>query len=86
MRRMRVRVIAGLVGLGALLAAGTSVAYRVVVERWGGDPRGTLIAAATVGISFFIAMNLLIAWDERRQQRLGQKENGAAATEGDGPR
>ena len=86
MRRTRARVIAGLVGLGALLALCTGVAYRTIVERWEGDPRGTLIAAATVGISFFIAMNLLIAWDERRRRRLGLKENGAATTEGDRPR
>ena len=67
-------------GFGRALVAcwwlGTAVAYRAIVERWGGDPRGTLIAAATVGISFFISMNLLLAWDERRRRRLGQQENG----------
>jgi hypothetical protein len=67
MRRTRTRVIAGLVVLSGLLMAATAVAYHVIVERWGADPRGTLIAAATVGISFFISMNLLLAWDERRR-------------------
>ena len=67
MRRTRAGLIAGLVVLGGLLMLGTVVAYREIVERWGADPRGTLIAAATVGISFFISMNLLLAWDERRR-------------------
>ena len=61
-------LITGLVVLGACLTAGTAVAYRAIVERWGADPRGTLIAAATVGISFFVSMNLLLAWDERRRR------------------
>jgi hypothetical protein len=69
MRRTRAGVIAGLAVLGGLLMIGTAVAYREIVERWGADPRGTLIAAATVGISFFISMNLLLAWDERRRRR-----------------
>ena len=85
MPRTRARLIASLVVLGVLLTGGTVVAYREIVERWGVDPRGTLIAAATVGISFFISMNLLLAWDERRRRRLGLKENGATQSRGDDP-
>jgi hypothetical protein len=69
MRRTRAGLIAGLVVIGGLLMAATAAAYREIVDRWGADPRGTLIAAATVGISFFISMNLLLAWDERRRGR-----------------
>jgi hypothetical protein len=85
MPRTRARLIASLLVVGALLTGGTAVAYRAIVERWGPDPRGTLIAAATVGISFFISMNLLLAWDERRRRRLGQTNGAAAAKTTDGP-
>jgi hypothetical protein len=66
-------LIASLAALGALLVLGTAAAYRAIIERWEGDPRGTLIAAATVGISFFISMNMLLAWDERRRRSLGMR-------------
>jgi hypothetical protein len=85
MPRTRARLIASLLVLGALLIGGTAVAYRAIVERWGADPRGTLIAAAAVGISFFISMNLLLAWDERRRRRLTETRDGATATTIDGP-
>jgi hypothetical protein len=89
MRRTRAGLIAGLVILGGLLMAATAVAYREIVERWGADPRGTLIAAATVGISFFISMNLLLAWDERRRRRSASITTGRSAiadpTRKDGP-
>jgi hypothetical protein len=81
MRRTRAGLIAGMVVLGALLMAGTAVAYRAIVERWGADPRGTLIAAATVGISFFISMNLLLAWDERRRGRITTRSEQPAIAE-----
>ncbi len=84
-QQTRARLIAGLLVLGALLTGGTAVAYRAIVERWGADPRGTLIAAAAVGISFFISMNLLLAWDERRRRRIEQKNDAGAATTMDGP-
>ena len=61
-------MIFGLVALGTLLVIATALAYRAIIERWEGDPRGTLIAAALVGTSFFISMNLLLAWDERRRK------------------
>jgi hypothetical protein len=69
MSRARGALIFGLFVIGTFLVALTALAYRAIIERWSGDPRGTLIAAATVGISFFISMNLLLAWDERRRQR-----------------
>ena len=85
MPRTRARLIASLVVLGVLLMGGTAVTYRAIVERWGADPRGTLIAAAAVGISFFISMNLLLAWDERRRRRSGRESAGAEASEANGP-
>jgi hypothetical protein len=72
MPRTRARLIASLVVIGVLLVGGTAVAYHAIVERWGADPRGTLIAAAAVGISLFISMNLLLRWDERRRRRAGR--------------
>jgi hypothetical protein len=85
MPRTRARLIASLVVLGVLLMGSTVVIYRAIVNRWGADPRGTLIATAVVGISFFISMNLLLAWDERRRRRLDFKENGRGQSGGDGP-
>jgi hypothetical protein len=82
MRRTRAGLITGLVILGGLLMAATAVAYREIVERWGADPRGTLIAAATVGISFFVSMNLLLAWDERRRKRNASIPTGRSAIAG----
>jgi hypothetical protein len=85
MSRSRTALIFGLFVLGTIFGVVTAVAYREIVERWGADPRGTLIAAATVGISFFISMNLLLVWAERRRQRVGRKEDGSAAGSVDGP-
>ena len=85
MPRTRAALIASLVVLGLFLTGGTAVVYRTIVERWGGDPRGTLIAAATVGILFFISMNLLLAWDERRRRRLGRKTRRSRKDRTDGP-
>jgi hypothetical protein len=84
MRPLRAGLITGLVVFGVLLVAGTALAYREIVYRWGADPRGTLIAAATVGISFFISMNLLLAWTERRRRGRGRGDDGEAADGSDG--
>jgi hypothetical protein len=85
MSRSRAVLVFGLLVLGGFLAVATALAYRVIIERWGGDPRGTLIAAAAVGISFFISMNLLLVWDERRRRRLKRGEDGSATPRADGP-
>jgi hypothetical protein len=84
MSRPRKWLIASLVALGAVLVVSTAVAYRVIVDRWGADPRGTLIAAAVIGISFFVSMNLLLAWDERRRTRLGLRNEGSVVPRADG--
>jgi hypothetical protein len=85
MSRSRTALIFSLFVIGAFLVVATALAYRAIVEQWGPDPRGTLIAAATVGILFFISMNLLLAWDERRRQRLGRRDDGSAGGRADGP-
>jgi hypothetical protein len=85
MRRLRAALVFSMFVLGILMVGATALAYRAIVEHWGADPRGTLIAAATVGISFFISMNLLLRWDDRRRQRLEHKEADPAATQTNGP-
>jgi hypothetical protein len=85
MSRSRLTLIFSLFVLGTVLGVVTAVAYREIVDRWGADPRGTLIAAATVGISFFISMNLLLVWDERRRRRLGRRDDDSAASRAGGP-
>jgi hypothetical protein len=50
-----------------LIVALTATAYRGAIEHWEGDPRGTLIAAAIVGISFFLSMISILTWLDRRQ-------------------
>jgi hypothetical protein len=67
MTRKRAVTLLGLFVLGVLVVGGTATAYRAAIEHWEGDPRGTLIAAAVVGISFFISMVSLLSWVERRQ-------------------
>jgi hypothetical protein len=67
MRRGRRALLLGLIVLSAIAVIATAAAYRTIVERWQGDPRGTLIAAATVGVSFFVSTVLLLAWDDRRR-------------------
>jgi len=67
MTRKRTATLVGLILLGVVIVAGTATAYRAAIEHWEGDPRGTLIAAANVGISFFISMVSILNWVERRQ-------------------
>jgi hypothetical protein len=71
--------ILGLCLLGVVVTGLTATAYRAVIERWEGDPRGTLIAAAVVGISFFISMVTMLSWTERRQQRTRSTDKGQMA-------
>ncbi len=65
-RREKVRNVSLLV-LGAFVVVGTGITYRAVVDRWKGDPRGTLIAAAFAGIAFFVSTVLTLSWAERRE-------------------
>ena len=60
-RREKVRNVSLLV-LGVCVVVGTGMAYRAVVERWKGDLRGTLIAAAFAGIAFFVSTVLTLSW------------------------
>jgi hypothetical protein len=76
MTRKRAVTLVGLVILGVLVVGGTATAYRATIEHWQGDPRGTLIAAAIVGISFFISMVSLLSWLDRRQLRTNPAESG----------
>ena len=84
MRRSRAALIFSMFAVGAIMVAATALAYRAIVEHWGADPRGTLIAAATVGISFFISMNLLLRWDERRRQKLNPEDGSEKAAKANG--
>jgi hypothetical protein len=69
--RKRLITLLGLLILGVIVVAATAIAYRAAIEHWEGDPRGTLIAAAIVGISFFISMVSMLSWTERRQRLKG---------------
>jgi O-antigen/teichoic acid export membrane protein len=66
-RREKVRN-AGLLVLGTFIVVGTGITYRALVDRWKGDPRGTLIAAAFAGIAFFVSTVLTLSWAERREE------------------
>jgi hypothetical protein len=76
MARKRAVTLAGLLILGVLVVGGTATAYRGAIEHWEGDPRGTLIAAAIVGISFFISMVSILSWVDRRQLRTDPAQKG----------
>jgi hypothetical protein len=66
MRRTRGRVL-GLYVLGAFVVVGTGVAYRVFVDRWEGDVRAPLIAAAMAGVAFFVLTLFTLSWADRRE-------------------
>jgi O-antigen/teichoic acid export membrane protein len=71
-RREKVRNVILLV-VGAFIVVGTGLTYRAVVDRWKGDPRGTVIAAAFSGIAFFVSTVLTLSWAERREELKRQK-------------
>jgi hypothetical protein len=64
--RTRRRVLGSSV-IGALVALGTGLVYRAFVDRWEGDVRAPLIAAATAGIAFFVLTLITLSWVERRE-------------------
>jgi hypothetical protein len=68
MARKRAARIVVLVIIGALVAVGTGVAYRAFMAPWRGDVREPLIAAAFVGVAYFIFCVLGLRWIERREE------------------
>jgi hypothetical protein len=76
MARPRLVTLLGFFILGALVIGATASAYRAALEHWGSDPRGTLIGAAVVGISWFVSMISLLTWVERRQVASKTQRNG----------
>ena len=66
-RKRSVRIVV-LCIIGALVAVGTGVAYRAFMAPWRGDVREPLIAAAFVGVVFFIFSVLGLRWIERREE------------------
>jgi len=66
MRRKRGRDL-GLFALGVFVVVGTGTVYRAFVDRWEGDLRAPLIAAAMAGIAFFVSTLLALSWVERRE-------------------
>ena len=67
MRRTRGRVL-GLCVAGAFVVVGTGLAYRAFVDRWEGDVRAPLIAAAMAGVAFFVLTLFTLSWVERREE------------------
>jgi hypothetical protein len=65
-RRARGKVL-GLSVLGAFVVVETGFVYRAFVDRWEGDVRAPLIAAAMAGIAFFVLALFTLSWVERRE-------------------
>ena len=57
----------GLSVLGAFVVVATGKVYRAFIDRWEGDLRAPLIAAAMSGIAFFVSALLALSWAERRE-------------------
>jgi hypothetical protein len=54
--------------VGALVAAGTGMAYRAFMAPWRGDVREPLISALFVGVAYFVASLLWLRRIERREE------------------
>ena len=67
MTRRKWRRYLGLSVLGAFVVVGTGTLYRAFIDRWEGDLRAPLIAAAMAGIAFFVSTLLTLSWVERRE-------------------
>ena len=65
-RRTRGRVLS-LSVIGAFVVVGTGLVYRAFVDRWEGDLRAPLIAAAMAGIAYFVLTLFTLSWVERRE-------------------
>ena len=59
--------VLGASAVGALVAVGTGLVYRAFIDRWEGDVRAPLIAAAMAGIAFFVFTLVTLSWVERRE-------------------
>jgi hypothetical protein len=70
MARKRGKRIVVLFIIGALVSAGTGMAYRAFMAPWRGDVGEPLIAAAFVGVAFFIFSLLGLNWVARREELL----------------
>jgi len=64
-RREKVRNVILLV-LGAFIVVGTGLVYRAFIDRWEGDVRAPLVAAAMAGITYFVLTLFTLSWVERR--------------------
>jgi hypothetical protein len=75
MPRNRPKRIVVLIIIGALVAAGTGMAYRAFMAPWRGDVREPLITALFVGVAYFIVTLLWLRRIERREElnRMDQK-------------
>jgi hypothetical protein len=69
-RQRTVRVISLFI-IGATLIVGTGMAYRAFMAPWSGDVREPMVAAAFVGVTYFIFCLVGLRWAERREQRGG---------------
>jgi len=65
-RREKVRNVILFV-LGAFIVVGTGLVYRAFIDRWEGDVRAPLVAAAMAGITYFVLTLFTLSWVERRQ-------------------
>jgi len=65
-QRTRGRVL-GLSVIGAFIVVGTGLVYRAFIDRWEGDVRAPLVAAAMAGITYFVLTLFALSWVERRQ-------------------
>jgi len=65
-RREKVRNVILFV-LGAFIVVGTGLVYRAFIDRWEGDVRAPLVAAAMAGITYFVLTLFALSWVERRQ-------------------
>ena len=68
MARKRARRIVVLFIIGALVAAGTGMAYRAFMAPWRGDVREPLISALFVGVAYFVVCLLWLRRTERREE------------------
>jgi hypothetical protein len=54
--------------VGALVAAGTGMAYRAFMAPWRGDVREPLISALFVGVAYFVVSLLWLRRIDRREE------------------